>query len=215
MKIFKRKKDSAQHEILQQFGVGSYFEIPEDFDCDAWLTATNQYIFQTSYRQKALYFIAHMFDTIKSKLFGFGKTDFDQSYSDGEFDDTEFNQTLERGFEIVEEIQPQVQSFAEQLIDTDRAEIKYRNKRIVYYRKDHPTNPGYARYVEDLDGSNRFEYGWVGESGTRKEIFDSILYHLGYECAQIEMGTLWVWIALTYFEVKPVDNPIHEVGGQS
>jgi hypothetical protein len=29
------------------------------------------------------------------------------------------------------------------------------------------------------------------------------------------MGTLWVWIALTYFEVKPVDNPIHEVGGQS
>jgi hypothetical protein len=190
MKIFKRKKDSPQHELLQQIGVGSYFEIPEDFDCDAWLTATDRHIFQTTFRQKALHFIAYVFDIIKSTLFGFGKKDCDQNYFDEEFDDTEFNQTLERGIEIVEEIQPQVQGFAERLIDTDRAEIEYMNKRIVYYRKDHPTNPGYARYVEDLDGSNGFEYGWGSESGSRKEIIDSILHHLGYECAQIEMGTL-------------------------
>jgi hypothetical protein len=190
MKLFNCKKDSPQHELLQQIGIGSYVEIPEDFDSDAWLTATDRYIFQTKNRQKAFYFIEYIFNIIKSKLFGFGKTDFGQNYSDEEFDDTEFNQTLERSMEIIEEIQARVQSFAERLIDTDRAEIEYINKRIVYYRKDHPANPGYARYVEALDGSNRFEYGWVGESGTRKETIDSILYHLGYECAQIEMGTL-------------------------
>jgi hypothetical protein len=37
MKIFKRKKSSSQHELLQQIGVGSYFEIPDDFDADAWI----------------------------------------------------------------------------------------------------------------------------------------------------------------------------------
>jgi hypothetical protein len=36
MKIFKRKKSSSQHELLQQIGVGSYFEIPNDFDADSW-----------------------------------------------------------------------------------------------------------------------------------------------------------------------------------
>ena len=36
MKIFKRKKSSLQHELLQQISVGSYFEIPDDFDADSW-----------------------------------------------------------------------------------------------------------------------------------------------------------------------------------
>ncbi len=36
MKIFKRKKSSSKHELLQQIGVGSYFEIPNDFDADSW-----------------------------------------------------------------------------------------------------------------------------------------------------------------------------------
>lgn len=116
--------------------------------------------------------------------------DINEDHSSEEFDDTEFIQTLERGVEIVAGIEAQVERFAELLLDTDRAEIEYRNKRIVYYRKNHPTISGYARYVEDLDGSNRFEYGWISKSGTRKEMIDSILYHLGYECAQIEMGTL-------------------------
>ncbi len=189
MKIFKRKK-VLEEEATSGPGWAAYVEVPEDFDWEAWLTATDQYIFQTTFRQNGLHFIAYVFDIIKSTLFGFGRNDFDQNYFDEEFDDTEFNQTLERGMEIVEEIQPQVQGFAERLIDTDRAEIEYMNRRIVYYRKDHPTNPGYARYVEDLDGSNGFEYGWGSESGSRKEVIDSILHHLGYECAQIEMGTL-------------------------
>jgi hypothetical protein len=92
--------------------------------------------------------------------------------------------------EIVEKFHTQVRTFAEQLIDTDRAEIEYLNKRIVYYRKDHPTNRGFARYVEDLDRSNRFEYGWGSENGTREQIIDSITFHLGYDCAQIENGSL-------------------------
>jgi hypothetical protein len=36
MKIFRRKRQSSQHELLQEIGVGSYFEIPEDFDADSW-----------------------------------------------------------------------------------------------------------------------------------------------------------------------------------
>jgi hypothetical protein len=36
MKILKRKRSSSQHELLEQIGVGSYFEIPEDFDADSW-----------------------------------------------------------------------------------------------------------------------------------------------------------------------------------
>ena len=190
MKMFKRKKESPQHELLQHLGIGSYFEIPEDFDCDAWLTATDRHIFKTKFRQKAFHFIVNVFIIIKSKLFSFGMKDINEDHSSEEFDDTEFIQTLERGVEIVAGIEAQVERFAELLLDTDRAEIEYRNKRIVYYRKNHPTISGYARYVEDLDGSNRFEYGWISKSGTRKEMIDSILYHLGYECAQIEMGTL-------------------------
>jgi hypothetical protein len=92
--------------------------------------------------------------------------------------------------EIIKEIDAQAQSFAEKLIDTDRAEIEFMNKRIVYYRKNHLTNKGYAQYVEDLDGSNKFEYGWNSENGTRQQIIDSIIFHLGYECAQIENGSL-------------------------
>lgn len=190
MKIFKRKKASPQHELLQEIGVGSYFEIPEDFDSDAWLTATDRHTFRSTFRQKRLHNIAQIFNMIKSKTFGYRENDFDPDDSIEEFDDTEFIQTLERGMEIVEEIEPQVQSFAKQLIDTDHAEIEYMNRRIVYYRKNHPTISGYARYVEDFDGSNRFEFGWISKSGTRKEMFDSILYHLSFELAQLEMGTL-------------------------
>jgi hypothetical protein len=36
MKIFRRKKGSSQHQLLEQIGVGSYFEIPDDFDADSW-----------------------------------------------------------------------------------------------------------------------------------------------------------------------------------
>ena len=36
MKIFKRKKDSLQHELLEQIGVDSYSEIPDEFDADSW-----------------------------------------------------------------------------------------------------------------------------------------------------------------------------------
>lgn len=133
--MFKRKKESPQHELLQQLGIGSYFEIPEDFDCDAWLTATDRHIFKTKFRQKAFYFIVNVFIIIKSKLFSFGMKDINEDHSSEEFDDTEFIQTLERGVEIVAGIEAQVERFAELLLDTDRAEIEYRNKRIVYYRK--------------------------------------------------------------------------------
>jgi hypothetical protein len=36
MKIFRRKKGSSKHQLLEQIGVTSYFEIPEDFDADSW-----------------------------------------------------------------------------------------------------------------------------------------------------------------------------------
>ena len=36
MKIFRRKKQSSQHKLLHEIGVGSYFEIPDDFDADSW-----------------------------------------------------------------------------------------------------------------------------------------------------------------------------------
>lgn len=107
-----------------------------------------------------------------------------------EFDDSDFIHTFERGIEIVKEFKFAFQNFAGQLLDTGSAEFEYMNKRVVYYRKDHPTNNGYARFVEDLDCSNRFEYGWGSESGTREQIIDSIMFHLGYECAQIENGSL-------------------------
>lgn len=102
-------------------------------------------------------------------------------------DDEEFSQTFGRGIEIIAELNPLIQEFAERLIDNDRAEIVYRNKRIIYYRKDHSTNPGYAHCVEDLDGSNKFEYGWSHESGTREQMIDSISLDVGFKCAIIEM----------------------------
>ena len=190
MKIFRRKKGSSQHELLEQIGVGSYLEIPDDFDADAWANANDTYFFQMTFRHKAFQFIGYLFYKIKSKLHWFRINDSEKDFSDEEFDDTEFNLTFQRGVEIVEKFHTQVRTFAEQLIDTDRAEIEYLNKRIVYYRKDHPTNRGFARYVEDLDRSNRFEYGWGSENGTREQIIDSITFHLGYECAQIENGSL-------------------------
>ena len=190
MKIFRRKKGSSQHELLEQIGVGSYFEIPDDFDADAWANANDSYIFQMTFRHKALHFIGYLFYKITSKLPWFRTSDLEKDSNGEEFDDTEFNLTFQRGVEIVEEFHTRVRTFAELLIDTDRAEFEYMNKRIVYYRKDHPTNRGFARYVEDLDGSNRFEYGWGSENGTREQIIDSISFHLGYECAQIENGSL-------------------------
>jgi len=190
MKIFGSKKHSSKHEFPREIGIGSYFENPDNFDADAWANATDSYFFQMTFRDKALHFISYLLNKIKSKLLWLRNPEPEHEISDDEYDDTEFNITFERGLEIIEEINPQAQSFAEKLIDTDRAEIEYMNKRIVYYRKDHPTNRGYARYVEDLDGSNRFEYGWGSENGTREQIIDSILFHLGYECAQIENGSL-------------------------
>ena len=190
MKIFKRKKQSTQHELLREIGVGSYFEISDDFDSDAWANATDTYYFRLTFRDKALHFVGYLFKKIKYKLLWFRTSNYEKDSADEEYDDTEFDLTFQRGMEIIEEIHPQCQNFAEQLIDTDRAEIEYMNKRIVYYRKDHPTNRGYARYVEDLDGSNKFEYGWGSENGTREQIIDSITFHLAYECAQIENGSL-------------------------
>ncbi len=187
MKIFRRKK--VAEEPTSGPGWAAYIEVPQDFDYDSWLTATNRHILQMTFRHKVLHFVSYVFDKVNTNLFVFDKKHFDQHDSDAEYDDTEFVQTLERGMEIIREIEPQVRSFAEQLIDADRAEIEYINRRIVYYRKDHPSNPGYARYIEDLDGSNRFEYGWRSKSGTREQIINSILYDVGYDCAEVEMET--------------------------
>lgn len=190
MKIFRRKKQSTQHELLREIGVGSYLEIPDDFDSDAWANATDTYYFRLTFRDKALHFIRYSFNKFKSKLLWYQTSNYEENSADEEFDDTEFILTFQRGMEIIEEIYPQARNFAEKLIATDRAEIEYMNKRIVYYRKDHPTNRGYAQYVEDLNGLNKFEYGWSSKSGSREQIIDSIMSRLGYECAQIENGSL-------------------------
>jgi hypothetical protein len=190
MKIFKRKKNSPQHELLETIRFGSYIETPDDFDADAWANANDSYFFQITFRHKAKQFIGYLFNKIKSKLPWLRTSNLEQHSNDEEFDDAEFILTFQRGLEIVEEFDNQFRTFAEQLMDTNRAEIEYMNKRIVYYRKDHPTNKGFARYIEDLDHSNRFEYGWGSENGTREQNIDSIMSYLGFECAQVENGSL-------------------------
>jgi hypothetical protein len=114
----------------------------------------------------------------------------ENDYFDEEFDDSDLKQTIERGLEIINEIPQRVQYFADQLINTNRSEIEYMNRRIVYFRKDHSTNSGFARYVEDLDGSNRFEYAWGCETGTRNQIIESIRHNIGYDLARVEHGSL-------------------------
>ena len=187
MKKFKRKAITPNEEPLSGPRWSAFFEMPEDFDFEAWIDECENFHADPPFSKKLKHFISYLPFFIKYRVLHLRSTDKIQISDE---DDEEFSETFGRGIEIISELNPLIQEFAEQLIDKDRAEIEYRNKRIVYYRKDHPTNSGYARYIEDLNGSNKFEYGWGHESGTRQEIIESISLYIGYECAQIEMGTL-------------------------
>jgi len=189
MKIFKKKR-AVTKEPTSGLGYSAYVEMPEDFDYEAWVNAADQHIFEMSFRQKVLHFFSYMNWKIKSKMLGSRMSHIENDYFDEEFDDSDLKQTIERGLEIINEIPQRVQYFADQLINTNRSEIEYMNRRIVYFRKDHSTNSGFARYVEDLDGSNRFEYAWGCETGTRNQIIESIRHNIGYDLARVEHGSL-------------------------
>jgi hypothetical protein len=161
--------------------------MPDDFDFESWVDECENFYANPPLHKKVKHFISYLPFFIKYRVLHLRLADKIQISDE---DDEEFSETFGRGIEIISELNPLIQEFAERLIDNDRAEIVYRNKRIIYYRKDHSTNSGYARYIEDLDGSNKFEYGWGHESGTRQQIIESISLHVGYECAQIEMRTL-------------------------
>jgi hypothetical protein len=187
MKKFKRKTNNSKEEQLSEPGWSAYFEMPDDFDFESWVDECKSFYANPPLRKKVKHFISYLTFFIKYRVLHLRLADKIQISDE---DDEEFSETFGRGIEIISELNPLIQEFAERLIDNDRAEIVYRNKRIIYYRKDHSTNSGYARYIEDLDGSNKFEYGWGHESGTRQQIIESISLHVGYECAQIEMRTL-------------------------
>jgi len=190
MKKFKRKAITTNEEPLSGPGWAAYIEAPEGFDFEAWAEENDNFHANRSFGQKVRHFLSYSLFYFKYKVLRFRSDDVIQDLDEEFGADEEFLITFGRGMEILDEIGIQILEFAEQLIDKDRAEIEYRSKRIVFYQKDHPTNSGYARYIEDLDGSNKFEYGWGHESGTRQQIIESISLHVGYECAQIEMGAL-------------------------
>lgn len=163
--------------------------MPEDFDFEAWIDECENFHADPPFSKKLKHFISYLPFFIKYRVLHIRSASENQIYDEDE-DDEEFSIMFGRGIEILAEIRIQILEFAEQLMDKDRAEIEYRNKRIVYYRKDHLTNSGFAHYIEDLEGSNRFEYGWAHESGTRQQIIESISLHVGFECARVEMGSL-------------------------
>jgi len=184
MKKFKRKTNNSKEEQLSGPGWSAYFEMPEDFDFESWIDECANFYANPPLRKKVENFISYLLFFIKYRVLHLRSVHKIQIFDE---DDEEFSETISRGIEIISDLNPLFQEFAEQLIDNDRAEIVYRNKRIIYYRKDHSTNPGYAHCVEDLDGSNKFEYGWSHESGTREQMIDSISHDVGFKCAIIEM----------------------------
>jgi hypothetical protein len=190
MKKFKRKTNNSKEEQLSGPGWSAYFEMPDDFNFESWIDECANFHANPPLRKKVKHFISYLPFFIKYRVLHLRADDNIQISDEEDEDDEEFSQTFGRGIEIIAELNPLIQEFAERLIDNDRAEIVFRNKRIIYYRKDHSTNPGYAHYVEDLDGSNKFEYGWGHESGTREQMIDSISHGVGFELAKIEMGTL-------------------------
>ncbi len=189
MRIFRRKTITSNEEPLSGPGWSAYSEVPEDFDFETWVNEHENFYAEPSFSKKVKHFISYLLFLIKSRVLHLSPANDGEIYDEDE-DDEEFSQTFERGIEIISEINPLIHEFAERLIDNDRAEIMYKNKRIVFYRKDHPTNPGYAHYVENLDGSDKFEHGWGHESGTREQMIDSISHDVGFVCALIELGRL-------------------------
>jgi hypothetical protein len=190
MRNFKRKATTSNEEPPSGPGWSAYVQVPEDFEHEAWVEENDNCQFNLSLSAKVRHFLSYLLFYIKYRIFHF-RLDEKIHNSDEEFeDDEEFSKTFVRGIEIVHELRPQILEFSERLIDKGRAEIEYLNKRIVYYRKDFPSNPGYAHYIEDLDGSNKFENGWGHASGMRNKIIESISQQVGFKCAQIEMESL-------------------------
>ncbi len=187
MRKFRRKTINPSKELLSGPGWSAFSEMPEDFDIEAWVNEHENFYADPPFSKKLKHFISYLPFFIKYRVLNLSSDSEGHIYNE---DDEEFSNTYGRGLEILREFEPQILEFTERLIDDDRSEFVYLNRRIVYYRKDFGSNPGYARYVEDLDGSNKFEYGWGHESGTREQIIDSISHHIGFECAQIEMGGL-------------------------
>ena len=189
MRIFRRKTITSNEEPLSGPGWSAYSEVPEDFDFETWVTEHENFYAEPPFSKKVKHFISYLLFFIQYRVLHLSSSDDGEIYDEDE-DDEEFSNTYGRGLEILREFEVQILEFTERLIDEDQSEIVYLNRRIVYYRRDYGSNPGYARYVEDLDGSNKFEYGWGRVSGKREQIIDSITHHIGFECALIEMGRL-------------------------
>jgi hypothetical protein len=191
MRIFRRKTITSNEQPLSGPGWSAYSEVPEDFDFETWANEHENFYVDPPISKKLKHFISYLLFFIKYRVLHLSSANdveiFDEDEDENE---EEFSKTFERGIEIISEINPLIQEFAERLVDNDRAEIMYRNKRIVFYRKDHPTNTGYAHYIENLDGSDKFEHGWGHESGTRIQMIDSISHDVGFVCALIELGRL-------------------------
>lgn len=189
MKIFRRKKITSNEEPLSGPGWSAYSEMPDDFDFEKWNEEHENFHANPPFGEKLKHFILYLLFFIKYRVLHLSSSSEDQIHDENE-DDEEFVNTFGRGLEILKELETQIMEFAERLIDENRSEFVYLNRRIVYYRKDHPTNPGYAHYVENLDGSDKFEHGWGHESGTREQMIDSISHDVGFVCALIERGRL-------------------------
>jgi len=52
MKIFKRKKIEAPHQLLDEYGWGTYDDIPDDFDPESWIPQDTHHFESPSFRQR-------------------------------------------------------------------------------------------------------------------------------------------------------------------
>lgn len=188
MKLFKRKKDS-ETEKTSGPGWSSYIEAPEDFDHVDWEKQNDRYTFHQTTREKFWQLFQYTFAHIKAKISGESHSEENEFFDDEEFDDSDFIRTSVRGIEIAEEFESELQQFAERLLDSGSAEFEYLHQKIVFRQKNYGRNQGFTLYTENLDGSNGFEYGWLGNNGKRAQKIDTVVEQLGFACAQIELGT--------------------------
>ena len=86
-------------------------------------------------------------------------------------------------FEIWDARKIEFQEFANQVVDLGEAKIEFRNRRVIYQKMKYERDWGVGIFVEKLDGSERYNYGWFMDNDKRNE---NIEFQLAGTAASLE-----------------------------